>query len=179
MDRVRRRCRQPVEVRRLRQRIESVIVEAQSSANIRLFRLRNSHPNSGTVGMADVCVAKSAASGAATVARVLRRQPSRRPATHYSFLSRPPSRRARLLLSSEKTCARSSARIERLPPEQKVRGSNPLGRTSSHPPKSCTFAVTHAKASPPADPRTAIPSPMPRQSTPSAASHQPARQATS
>ena len=27
-------------------------------------------------------------------------------------------------------CARSSARIERLPPEQKVRGSNPLGRTT-------------------------------------------------
>ena len=30
-------------------------------------------------------------------------------------------------------CARSSAWIERLPPEQKVRGSNPLGRTSLQP----------------------------------------------
>ena len=27
-------------------------------------------------------------------------------------------------------CARSSVWIERLPPEQKVRGSNPLGRTT-------------------------------------------------
>ena len=36
--------------------------------------------------------------------------------------------------------ARSSAWIERLPPEQKVRGSNPLGRTN-HPP-------THAELDP-------------------------------